>query len=90
MTHTTWGAMEIIDGVLSVFNKSENHNLDRIYTPWERIKTTDGWPFSYEKYKLGLDEHGTKYFKHIKTFAGKFIYHVYNIFLAAKQRLYIL
>ena len=64
--------MEIIDGVLSTFNKSENHNLDVLFTPWEKIQMVDGWPSKYEKYKFGSDDQTIKYFKHIKNTFGKF------------------
>ena len=73
MTHTTWGEMEIIDGVLSTFNKSENHNLEVTSTPWEKIQMVNGWPSEYEKYKFGLDDQAIKYFKHIKRIFGKFL-----------------
>ena len=53
VTHTKWEEMEIIDGIFTKFNKSENHNLDVIYTPWEKIQRVHGWPSSYEKYKFG-------------------------------------
>ena len=64
--------MEIIDGVLSKFDKSENHNLDVIFTPWEKIQTVRGWPSSYEKYKFGLGEKQIKHPK-TKTLDGKLI-----------------
>ena len=70
MTKTTWEGMEIIDGELSKFNKSVNHNLDVIYTPWEKIETVHGWDSNYEKYKFGLDE---KQMKHSKTLDGKLL-----------------
>ena len=73
MTHTTWGAMEIIDGVLSTFNKSENHNMDVTSTPWEKIQSVDGWPSKYVKYKFGLDDQAVRYFNHIKDVFGKFL-----------------
>ena len=73
VTHTAWGEMEIIDGVLSTFNKSENHNLEVTSTPWEKIQMVDGWPSEYEKYKLGQDDQAIKYFRHITKVFGKFL-----------------
>ena len=67
-----WGEMDIIDGELSKFSKSENHNLDVIYTPWEKIRTIHGWPTNYEKYKFGLNEKQIKHPK-TKTLDGKFL-----------------
>ena len=70
VTKTKWGEIEIIDGVLSKFNKSGNHDLDVIYTPWEKIETVHGWDSNYEKYKFGLDE---KQMKRSKTLDGKLL-----------------
>ena len=68
MTKTKWEEMEIIDGGLSKFNKSVNHNLDVMYTPWEKIQHVHGWESNYEKYKFGLNEKQIKHFKTLSKF----------------------
>ena len=58
--------MEILDGVLSKYDKTENYNMDEIHTPWGKIQTVHGWPSNYAKYKLGFDEMAIQYYKRSK------------------------
>ena len=63
--------MEILDGVLSKYDKTENYNMDEIHTPWGKIQTVHGWPSNYVKYKLGFDEKAIQYYE--KMIDGKFL-----------------
>ena len=62
VTQTKWAEMEILDGVLSKYDKTENYDTDEIHTPWEKIQTFHGWPSNYAKYKLGFDEMAIQYY----------------------------
>ena len=68
--------MEILDGVLSKYDKTENYNMDEIHTPWGKIQTVHGWPSKNTKYKNGFDE---KAFQYYKTIDGKSISESYPI-----------